>query len=62
MDYKITCMSRYRFWRKLLGGTWYQHEYTERAVDLTFVPGKRWWSRSSAESSYNKLIIVESYG
>lgn len=54
-------MKRFRFWRKLLGGIWYQHEFTEAAEQITMPEGVRFWSRYDSLSRYTKVIKTENF-
>jgi len=54
-------MKRFRFWRKFLGGTWYKHEFTKDAEQLTFPQGDTWWARYGKLNRYSDVIAIEQY-
>jgi len=53
--------SKYNWYRKLIGGTWYQKQYTQEASELTFSPGQTWWSKNNIENRYSKIINQITY-
>jgi len=54
-------MTRFKWWRKLKGGTWYKHQFTRDAIELTFDEGGTWWTRYDKINRYSSVIEVESY-
>jgi hypothetical protein len=54
-------MKRFKFWRKFKGGTWYKHQFTEDAEELTFPQGKTWWARYGKINRYSNVIAIEVY-
>ena len=54
-------MNIYKFWRKFKGGTWYKHQYTKDAEELTFPEGQTWWARYSKINRYSNVISKEVY-
>ena len=54
-------MKRFRFWRKLIGGTWYKHSYTKDAQQLS-LGGSDWWARYGNLNRYSEVIKIEIYG
>ena len=55
-------MKRFKLYRRLLGGTWYNVQFTEQAgwICSTWV-GVSCWSRTYSISKYFKLIKTETY-
>jgi hypothetical protein len=54
-------MKKYRWYRKLMGGTWYKHQFTKDAEQLTFPQGVTWWARYSKLNRYSEVIETETY-
>jgi len=54
-------MKRFKFWRKLKGGTWYKHQFIKDAEELTFPQGKTWWTRYGKINRYSNVITTEDY-
>ena len=54
-------MKQFKFWRKLKGGTWYKHQFTKDAEELTFPQGKTWWARYGKINRYSNVIATEVY-
>lgn len=51
-------MSRFKFWRKLLGGWWYYHESTGQLPGLYGC----WWSRTYFYNPrFDKVTKIENY-
>jgi len=54
-------LSRFKWYRKLSGGTWYMHKFTRDAMQLTFCPGMTWWARYPKINRYSEVICTEIY-
>jgi hypothetical protein len=54
-------LSNFRWYRKLLKGTWYKHQFTKDAEELTFPQGNTWWSRYEEINRYSEVIATEMF-
>lgn len=58
----IDCyLGKYKWYRKFRGGTWFLHEFTKSASELTFIQGERWWARYGGLNRYSIVIEQENY-
>ncbi|MGU3377639.1 hypothetical protein [Chryseobacterium sp. M5A1_1a] len=48
----------YRFFRR---GTWYKHQFTNDATQITLPEGKTFWARYSEINRYSKVILIEEW-
>ena len=55
-------LNKYMWYRNLRGGTWYLHEFTKDAEDITFQQGNRWWARYPKINRYSDVVENETYG
>jgi hypothetical protein len=56
-----TYLGRYKWYRKLRKGYWYQHKFTIDAEELTLPQGKTFWSRYGEINRYSIVIKQEIY-
>lgn len=54
-------LNRYKWYRRLRGGYWYNHRFTSDAGALTFCEGKMWWARYGKINRYSDVVEEESY-
>lgn len=54
-------MKNFKWYRKWKGGTWYLHQFTKDAGELTFDEGKTFWARYSKINRYSDVIKIEIY-
>jgi hypothetical protein len=50
-------LGKYKWYRKIIGGYWYKHQFTKDGQELTFIEGKTWWARYGELNRYS--IVVE---
>lgn len=56
-----TYFGNFKWYRKLTGGLWHKHQYTEDASQITLTPGNTFWARYGKLNRYTDVIDVESY-
>ena len=56
-----TYLSTFKWYRKVKKGTWYKHEFTKDAEQLTFPQGKTFWARYGKINRYSNVIISETH-
>lgn len=61
MNWIDVLCGKYKWYRKLRGGKWYQHEFTADAEELTFSKGVTWWARYNELNRYSKVVKTEIY-
>jgi hypothetical protein len=54
-------LSKYKCYRKILGGIWYKHEYTQDAHDVWITFHGTFWARYDKQNRYTEVIEVETY-
>jgi hypothetical protein len=54
-------MEKYKFYRRLTKGTWYQHKFTKDALQLCFTFQGIFWARYANINRYSKVITTEIY-
>ena len=54
-------MSRFKWFRKWKGGTWYKHQFTLDAAQIMLVPGNTFWARYPWLNRYTQVIDTEKY-
>jgi len=57
-------MKKFKWYRKLIGGTWYLHRYNIRAESLGFEYGEEFWLTSRLSHlprQYTQIIDMEDY-
>lgn len=54
-------MKRFKWYRKLKGGIWYKHRFTNDAYQLNLNGYSDWWARYSNINRYSKVIETECY-
>jgi len=54
-------LGKYKCYRKLLGGTWYKHQFTKDAAELTFIEGHTWWAVYPKLNRYSNVIEQETW-
>ena len=54
-------LNKYRWYRKCRKQTWYKHQFTKDARELTFLPGDTWWARYGKLNRYSDVVCVEYY-
>jgi hypothetical protein len=54
-------LSKYKWYRKLSKGTWYKHQFTSDAGELTFPQGSTFWARYGNINRYSVVIDTEHY-
>ena len=50
-----------KLYRKMRKGTWYKHQFTKDAEELTFPQGDTWWARYGKINRYSDVIETEVY-
>jgi hypothetical protein len=50
---------KFKWYRKLRKGTWYKHQFTKDAEELTFPQGDTWWARYGKINRYSNVIATE---
>ena len=54
-------LGKYQWYRKLTKGTWYKHQFTKDAEELTFPEGDTWWATYGKINRYSDVILVETF-
>ena len=54
-----TYFGGFKWYRKLRKGTWYKHQFTKDAEELTFLQGDTWWARYDKINRYSDVIATE---
>ena len=54
-------LKNYKWYRKFKKGTWYKHQFTKDAEELTFPQGNTWWARYGIINRYSNVINIENY-
>ena len=54
-------MGNYKWYRKLKGGVWHQHRFTNDAYQLRLNGHNDWWARYSKINRYSNVIDTEVY-
>lgn len=54
-------LSHFKWFRKLKKGTWYKHEFTKDAEELSFPKGQTWWARYGKINRYSEVIKIETF-
>ena len=54
-------LGKFKLYRRLKGGSWFLHEFTIDAEQITFRKGNRFWARYGELNRYTKVIKQESY-
>jgi hypothetical protein len=57
-----TYFKKYKWYRRLVGGTWYKHQFTRDAQELCISFVGTWWARYNQINRYSKVIKIETYG
>jgi|GEM_PF-5783904 len=52
---------KFKWYRKYKGGTWYKHEFTRDALDLSVSFTGTFWARYGDINRYSKVIKIEKY-
>ena len=52
---------KFKLYRKMRKGTWYKHQFTKDAEELTFPQGDTWWARYGKINRYSDVIETEVY-
>jgi hypothetical protein len=59
MTWTDVYLGKYKWYRRLKGGTWYKHQFTKDAQELTFPEGKTWWATYGKINRYYNVIKIE---
>lgn len=54
-------LGKYKWYRKLTKGTWYKHQFTKDAEELTFSSGDTWWATYGKINRYSDVILVKTF-
>lgn len=54
-------LGKYKWYRKIRGGAWFKHRFTNDAEQLTFTEGETWWARYGLINRYSTVIEQENY-
>lgn len=54
-------LGKFKWYRKLKGGDWWQHQFSRDAMQLQFPPGKTFWARYPKINRYSDIINHEYY-
>jgi hypothetical protein len=54
-------LGKFLWYRKITGGTWYNHRFTKDAIELTFTEGDTWWAKYDKINRYSDVINIELY-
>jgi len=54
-------MRNFKWFRKLRKGTWYQHEFTNDALQLSYNFIGTFWARYGEINRYSRVIKTEKY-
>lgn len=52
-------LGKFKWYRKMRKGTWYKHQFTKDAEELTFRQGDTWWARYGKINRYSDVISTE---
>lgn len=52
-------LGKFKWYRKLRKGTWYKHQFTKDAEELTFPQGNTWWARYGKINRYSDVVATE---
>lgn len=52
-------LTNFKWYRKIRGGLWYKHQFTEHAIQLTFTPGNTFWARYGKLNRYTDVVETE---
>lgn len=53
--------SNFRFYRKLKGGVWYRHIFTNDALEISIIPSGNFWAQYGKLNRYTKVVKIEEY-
>jgi hypothetical protein len=56
-----TYLGKYKWYRKLVGGVWYKHQFTRDALQLSVTFSGSWWARYGELNRYSKVVELETY-
>ena len=56
---KDVYFGKFKWYRKMRKGTWYKHQFTKDAEELTFPQGDTWWARYGKINRYSDVIATE---
>lgn len=54
-------LCKFQWYRKSRKGTWYKHQFTKDAEELTFPKGDTWWARYDKINRYSNVIKTEDF-
>ena len=54
-------LGKFKWYRKLIGGVWYKHTYTDDAYNLRLNSYKEFWAKYGEFSQYTKVVEKEQY-
>lgn len=54
-------LGKYKWYRKLIGGNWYKHQFTEDALQISLTWKGTWWARYWVMNRYSIVIEQEIY-
>lgn len=54
-------LGRYRWYRKIVGGYWYKHQFTQDALEICVTFVGTWWARYGVINRYSVVIKEEEY-
>lgn len=61
MTWLDTCFGRFGFYRKLSGGIWYQHTFTNDAIQISYNFIGNFWARYPKINRYSDVVTQENY-
>jgi hypothetical protein len=54
-------LGKYKWYRKLIGGTWYKHQFTNDALQLDITFTGTWWALYGNINRYSNVIEQETW-
>jgi hypothetical protein len=54
-------LNRFKWYRKLRGGSWYKHQFTSEALQLSITFTGSYWALYGKINRYTKVIDSEQY-
>ena len=54
-------MKKYKFYRRLIKGTWYKHQFTRDAMEICSTFQGTFWARYANINRYSSVIRTEIY-
>lgn len=61
---KIVCchyLNQYKWFRSCCGGTWYKHQFSSDALEMSVNFTGTWWARYGQINRYSYVIEIEVY-